>query len=227
MTAPRRGARFLEGVVAWAGVVSAGVLAVATACARTPRPGAAALDPARLRFECGEAVRLSGAAFALRSACVRAVVEGEPRSAGAEIAFTYRGPTRNAEPLASGELRRQIGLKLRARDTCNVVYVMWHIEPTGGVFASVKANPDKASHAECGDRGYINLKPATRGAVSAIRPGERHTLGARIEGRVLRVTADGALAWEGLLPPEAFAFDGPVGIRSDNGEFDVELREIE
>jgi hypothetical protein len=28
----------------------------------------------------------------------------------------------------------------------------------------------------------------------------------------------------GALAAEAFAFDGPVGIRSDNGDFDAELR---
>jgi hypothetical protein len=170
---------------------------------------------------------LSGTAFALRAPCIRAVVDDDGRRPGAQIAFTYRGPTRSAEPLASGELRRQIGLKLRARDTCNVVYAMWHIEPTGGVFVSVKSNPGKATHAECGDGGYINLQPGTRGDVPAIRPGEHHTLAARIDAGMLRVTADGALAWEGALPPEAFAFDGPIGIRSDNGEFDVELRELE
>jgi hypothetical protein len=41
---------------------------------------------------------------------------------------------------------------------------------------------------------------------------------------VLRVEVDGALAWRGTLPAEAFAFDGPVGIRTDNGRFAVDLR---
>jgi hypothetical protein len=30
--------------------------------------------------------------------------------------------------------------------------------------------------------------------------------------------------WSGTLSKEAFGFDGPVGMRSDNGEFDFELR---
>ena len=30
------------------------------------------------------------------------------------------------------DARRQVGLKLRARDGCNVVYVMWRIEPKAG-----------------------------------------------------------------------------------------------
>ena len=29
--------------------------------------------------------------------------------------------------------------------------------------------------------------------------------------------------WEGELPAEALTFDGPVGLRTDNGRFDVEL----
>jgi hypothetical protein len=188
--------------------------------------GERAVDPSRLRFECGGAERLADGLFAIRAPCIRATVDGGLRR-GAEIAFVYRGPTSRVEPLASGEVRRQIGLKLRARDTCNVVYAMWHIEPTGGVFVSVKANPGMTAHSQCRDGGYINLRPATRADIATIRPGERHTFAARIDGNVLRILADGALAWEGALPPEAFAFDGPIGIRSDNGEFDVELRERE
>ena len=46
-----------------------------------------------------------------------------------EIRFTYLGPSAQSKPLASGELRRQIGIKLRAENTCNLVYAMWHIEP--------------------------------------------------------------------------------------------------
>jgi hypothetical protein len=197
----------------------------ATATHADARGGAASLSPvdaSALRMECGSVARAPDGWLALRSACIRAVVGDRPRAV-VELAFRYRGPTREAEPLASGELRRQIGLKLRARDTCNVVYVMWHVEPTGGVHVSVKSNPGQREHAECGDRGYVNLPPHSDG-VARILPGELHALAARIDGDVLRVTADAALAWEGRLPGEAFAFDGPVGIRADNGEFDVELR---
>jgi hypothetical protein len=73
------------------------------------------------------------------------------------------------------------------------------------------------------DHGYINLEPTVRREVPPIHPGELHTLAAHIEGDTLLVTADAVAAWEGRLPAEAFAFDGPVGIRSDNGEFDVAL----
>jgi hypothetical protein len=49
-------------------------------------------------------------------------------------------------------------------------------------------------------------------------------LGAEIRGRTLRVVTDGETSWEGELPATAFEFDGPIGLRSDNGEFSVVLR---
>jgi hypothetical protein len=183
---------------------------------------AVAVDASNLRMECGRLDPDHGPRLAIRSACTRAVVGVRPR-AGAALSFSYRGPSRTTEPLASGELRRQIGLKLRAQNTCNVVYVMWHVAPTIGVHVSIKSNPNQRAHSECGDRGYINL-PGPSVPIPAIHEGESHTLEARIDGEILRVNADGALVWQGHLPPEAFAFNGPVGIRSDNGDFDAELR---
>jgi hypothetical protein len=100
---------------------------------------------------------------------------------------------------------------------------MWHIEPGQGLEASVKSNPGQSAHAQCGDRGYVFLKPTSARAVRAIRTGEPHTLEAAIVGRELRIRADGELSWVAPLPAEAFAFNGPVGIRSDNGDFDVQL----
>src|SRR4051812_22458153 len=45
----------------------------------------------------------------------------------AELRFRYLGQSASIRPLASGELRQQIGLKLRAKNQCNLLYVMWHI----------------------------------------------------------------------------------------------------
>jgi hypothetical protein len=161
-------------------------------------------------------------AFSILAPTLRAELGSAPRAA-VGIDFVYRGPTESDQALASGELRRQIGLKLRARDTCNVVYVMWHIAPSTRLAVSVKSNPGQSRHAECGDRGYSNLEPASAVPIGSVRPGERHQLRAAIVGRELSVFADGVEAWRGDLPPSAFAFDGPVGLRSDNGEFDVTL----
>jgi hypothetical protein len=161
--------------------------------------------------------------FSTRSPALRAELGRAPRSA-AELAFVYQGPTLSDAPLASGELRRQIGLKLRAQDGCNVVYVMWHIEPSPGIVVSVKSNPGQSRHAECGDRGYRFLDPTSSKPVAPIARGQKHVLGAEIRGRELLVETDGEPSWRGELPAAAFAFDGPVGVRTDNGEFSVELR---
>ncbi|HVH41072.1 MAG TPA: hypothetical protein VM925_01975 [Labilithrix sp.] len=143
----------------------------------------------------------------------------------AELAFTYLGPTTSMTPLASGERRRQAGLKLRAKDTCNVVYVMWRLEPTTGIFVSVKQNPGKSTHAACGADGYLDLKPLFLAPTPHVALGEAHTLRAVTNGDRIRVFADGELAWAGTLPAVAFDFDGPTGIRSDNIRFDFELRD--
>ena len=50
----------------------------------------------------------------------------------ASVAFTYRGPSRETKALGSGAVRRQIGLKLRAENGCNLVYAVWRIAPKVG-----------------------------------------------------------------------------------------------
>jgi len=39
----------------------------------------------------------------------------------------------------------------------------------------------------------------------------------------MRVYANNTLVWEGDLGPQALAFEGPVGVRGDNGRFEFEL----
>jgi hypothetical protein len=184
--------------------------------------GLAPIDPATLRIEAGAVVPTGKASFTIRDPGLRAVVPGTSGSS-ARLAFVFRGPTQREAPLASGELRRQIGLKLRSQDTCNIVYVMWHVTPDTGVHVQLKYNPGQKTHLDCLDRGYRTLPGRAHRELPSVRSGERHELVARIDGKTLRVLADGRPAWEGELPEQAFAFEGPVGIRSDNGEFDVEL----
>jgi hypothetical protein len=154
---------------------------------------------------------------------VRAVA---PKSDGndVEIRFDYDGPSGETARLGSGELRRQIGLKLRAENGCNLVYVMWRIEPRAELVVSVKRNPGKRTHRECGTRGYRNLKPWKGAAAVAapMAPGTHHALHAILSGRTLRVWADKTLAWEGDV--DADELHGPAGVRTDNGRFTVELR---
>jgi hypothetical protein len=40
----------------------------------------------------------------------------------------------------------------------------------------------------------------------------------------LKVFVDNSVVWEGSVGPDALAFDGPVGIRSDNARLRIELR---
>ncbi len=40
----------------------------------------------------------------------------------------------------------------------------------------------------------------------------------------MKVFADNALVWEGSVGADALAFDGPVGIRSDNARLQIRLR---
>jgi hypothetical protein len=153
---------------------------------------------------------------------MRAVVAGSTGPV-TELRFTYLGPTAEQKALASGELRRQVGLKLRALDGCNVVYVMWRIAPKPGVVVSLKRNPGEHTSGECGNRGYSTVRPRSKTAVPELKPGEAHVLRAELDGRALRVRVDGASVWEGELPTEALGFDGPAGLRTDNARVEVEL----
>jgi hypothetical protein len=130
--------------------------------------------------------------------------------------FTYLGPTKDVAHLGSGEVRSQFGIKLRAQDTCNIVYIMWHFAPDQRIAVSVKRNPGMRTHAECLDHGYINMQPRSSAAPPPVVPEQPHTLSACMSGSNLTVTADGKSVWEGNLGPVALEFNGPVGLRSDN-----------
>ncbi len=140
----------------------------------------------------------------------------------AEIRFQYLGPSQSSKPLASGELRRQIGLKLKAQDTCNLLYAMWHIEPDSRIAVSLKRNAGMHLHSQCNANGYENIKPRRSVASPQILPGESHTLRADLHGTELTLMADGRVVWEGSVGDRAAEIDGPVGLRTDNARFDVE-----
>ncbi len=141
-----------------------------------------------------------------------------------EAHFTYLGQTPGEKPLGSGEMRRQFGLKLRAQDPCNLVYAMWRIEPESKLVVSVKSNPGQHTSAECGNRGYRNIKPIHSSPVPLLRPGAAHVLRAEMNGEEMRVYADNNLVWEGSVGSEGGSLNGPVGIRSDNARLEIELR---
>jgi hypothetical protein len=123
----------------------------------------------------GAVASLPGGRMRIDTASSRAVVLASG-GRSAEIRFRYLGPSAEVKPLASGELRRQIGLKLMAQDTCNLVYAVWHLEPDAKFGVSVKRNPGKQTHEECHADGYVTVKPSVGAAPPRLAVGEWHDL---------------------------------------------------
>ena len=160
---------------------------------------------------------------AITEPTVRAVALGTSGEA-ASLTFRFLGDTATTHELASGESRRQLGLKLRAQDGCNLVYVMWRLDPKPGLSVSVKHNPGMRTHKECGADGYTRVKPL-RGAalapVPALHPDASHILRAELSGDDLLAWIDDQLVWRGPLPAAARTLSGPAGLRSDNVRYDL------
>lgn len=146
----------------------------------------------------------------------------EPTAQSVEVHFKYLGATSKDVPLGSGIMRRQFGFKLHAQDPCNLVYAIWRIEPESKLVVSVKRNPNQHTSAECGNRGYQNIKPRKAAPVPRVEAGQSHTLRAEMQGDELRVFVDNHPAWEGSVGADAASLDGPVGIRSDNAQIEFE-----
>jgi hypothetical protein len=214
--------RLLVAAMAAAIVGSAG-----SACASSGGAGGelTTIPAGRWRVTKGRLAGSSGPRGQVTEAKFRAVAPGSDGNA-AELRFVYQGPTAETTALASGEVRRQLGIKLRAENGCNLLYVMWRFEPKSQVVVSVKANPGQRTHRECGARGYRNLKSkvAAAAAVPAPAPGSAHAMKAVLTGTMLRVWLDHALVWEGDVGAEGLASAGPVGLRSDNVRFEAELQ---
>lgn len=145
-----------------------------------------------------------------------------PGSGGNYAALRFRllGSSHELAPLGSGELREQIGLKLRARDSCNVAYVMWRFTEPPSVVASWKSNP-AARHAECGNRGYRTLRATWSRPVEVAEKGSTHELSARIDGDQLHVWIDAQPVLRAALEPGMLDGAGEVGLRSDNLSFEL------
>ena len=190
--------------------------------AAEPPPVLQRVDAASLCVTNGTIRPLPDGRLSIDSASSRGVVR-QLTAPAAEIRFRYLGPSDASKPLASGELRRQIGIKLRAEDSCNLLYAMWHIAPDSRLAVSIKSNPGQHTHAECGAHGYRNIKPQLSGSLPPISPGEVHQFRAALRGATLTLTADGMVVWEGDVAAQALPFDGPVGLRTDNARFELEF----
>jgi hypothetical protein len=190
-----------------------------------PSAVGAALQPVALNQLCvtsGAVESRGGSRFAVTAPTFRAVCSSLAESR-AELRFTYLGPTATTRALGSGAVRQQLGLKLRAQDPCNLLYVMWRLEPEAKIAVQVKRNPTDHTSSECGNRGYTTVKGSTTAPVPAVAPGSSHVLRAELNGAALQVMADGVLVWKGDVGPEVLAIDGPTGVRADNVHMEAEL----
>ncbi|MGE0870869.1 MAG: hypothetical protein AB7P03_20040 [Kofleriaceae bacterium] len=151
---------------------------------------------------------------------MRAVVPGS-RGDAAALEFVFRGDTETSAELATSGARRQLGLKLRAANGCNLVYVMWRLDPAPQLEVSVKLNPGDQDHGDCGANGYRKVKPTKPFELPELARGSRHTLRAAISGDDLTAWIDNQVVWRGTLPKAARSLSGPAGIRSDNVAFDL------
>lgn len=182
-----------------------------------------AIAPEALCATHGALTIKSGAAptLEIREATTRAFARTSSGDAAA-IAFHYTGPTDHVRDLASGAARAQLGLKLRAQDSCNVIYVMWRADKAT-LDVSVKRNAAQRTNAECGTAGYHKVKPLASQRVPALAAGTNHRLQAEIVDDTLTAWIDGHVVWTGVLPSSARELQGPVGIRSDNVELELQL----
>ena len=196
------------------------VIAAAVAGTAAPTPSLRPVTLGALRVTEGAVLPL-GDALGIEAPKVRAVLQagGAP---SAELRFTFLGPTAEIARLDDGEARQQLGLKLRARDACNVLYVMWRVEPQSVLAVQVKRNLGQSRSAECGARGYRKLPVAV--PLPHLVPGESHALRADLDGDRLRVRVDGAVVWEGAVGGELA--DGPVGLRTDNVRLRFQLAAV-
>jgi hypothetical protein len=167
-------------------------------------------------------VRQTGAGLRIDDPTVRAVAQGA-HGDEAELSFVYAGPTARTAALASGAQRRQVGLKLRAADGCNLVYVMWRLDE--GVVVSIKRNPGDRTHADCGAGGYRTVRAQRQVRVAAPTVGTSYRLQASIVDGELIARLDDREVWRGRLGSMSRGLHGPPGLRTDNVALDqVEFR---
>jgi hypothetical protein len=211
--------------VARAGFAMVAVLGSLSCAAAQKGPVLQRIDRSRLCVTNGVVSSSADGRLAIETSSSRATVQSgadDPADQIAEIRFHYLGPSHDSRPLASAQLRRQIGLKLRGEDSCNLIYAMWRIEPEAKVVVSIKRNAGQHAHRQCGAHGYVNFKPQDGSGPLPVRPGESHTLRAELHGQDLTVTADGKVAWQGSLAGPTALPVGPPGFRTDNGRFAFE-----
>lgn len=214
----------------WVGMVSVSVLS--SGCSNETASAARSALGAQGCFTSGSAADEDGGSILIEDAETRGVVPGTATAIGvlqeATMTFTYLGETEETVPLGSGLIRHQVGLKLRAQDPCNTLYVMWRLDDEQ-IAIQVKRNPGEDTSAECGNAGYGTVRYVSTN-VPAVSVGQSHTLYARVRNQWIRVYVDGLLAWEGSLvtaaTPYGADFTGDIGWRTDNASVWMELDDV-
>ena len=156
----------------------------------------------------------------------RAVAPGHAGDA-ASITALVRGASDSARALANGQERRQLGLKLRAADGCNLLYVMWRLDPEPKLEVSLKRNPGMHSSQQCGADGYTKLKPDGALVPPPLADGAPHELRAELRGDALAAWIDGKVVWQGHVPADALELAGPAGVRSDNLALEIQAFSVD
>jgi hypothetical protein len=181
------------------------------------------VSPGALDVTSGKVKPLRSGLLQIDHNSVRAVQMGRWARNG-KIRFESRGQTAELKPFKSGIVKEQIGLKLRAMDGCNLVYVMWTLHPKEEITVRTKENPNKTESEDCESDGYTLLdtyrvpqkksarnRRTSRLQADFVSKGNRHHVLVYVDNvRVLQVRI-----------PHSFVstVNGPVGLRSDNGRF--------
>ena len=176
----------------------------------------AQLQPTDFAVTSGKIEKAPGNRLTVNTGEVRASLKFQtPHSL--TLKFTYLGPTAEVSRFANGGVVSQLGIRLRAQDYCNTIFVAWRFAPLQRILVSVRRNAGMTTRAECMDKGNINnIKPRVFAPLPPVRPNEPHTLTASMDGSKLTVAADGKIVWQRDLGPVVLEFNGPVGLLSDN-----------
>jgi hypothetical protein len=139
--------------------------------------------------------------------------------------FTYA-----PQAVGSSDWRRQVSLKLKAANSCNVDYVTWVFEKAGVASNSLeikrKSNPGQWLDSQCTDAlgeptGYTTIASAPLPG-DPPAPGSTVTLEAELRGDALRVWVNGTTRFNQVVSGLG-ASGGWAGFRTDNVDGAVEL----
>lgn len=155
-----------------------------------------------------------------------------------QLCFKIKKNQQQVSLLASGRERRQVGIKLKAQDSCNTLYVMWHFFPRFEMVISEKINSSQHVHQQCGNKGYHVLKrlPLEHLTNSILPPlnelndADRfYLLQARLDphSQHLSVYLNYQLLWTGPVHQQWGHISAPVGLRTDNMQIDFAVEEFQ